>query len=199
MSKEAETEEQHLEGATPSEQLLDCARRNNIDLTEEILAKQKPGSSLTKLLNETRDTLGNTALHITAKYGSYEVMDILLDQEELDIDPVNTIDGDTPLHLAVRYALGGEPEHGEFVTEELLEAGADPRVRNKHGVKPVDLIRDLENAEDKEVLERLRESLLSAEFAYGMESEDEEKLEEGLKGVSLEDGDEGSASESEED
>lgn len=56
----------------------------------------------------------------------------------MEVDPINRQYGDTPLHSAVRYSLV-EPEHGAFIVEVLIDAGADPRIKNKSGQKPIDL------------------------------------------------------------
>jgi len=113
------------EGASFKEQILDASRRNNTELLAEILENASP-EKIPDIINHSTDALGNTPLHLTAKYGSYEVMDTLLDQEGTEVDPKNVIDGDTPLHLAVRYSEH-EPEHGHFIAETLVEAGADAR------------------------------------------------------------------------
>lgn len=67
-----------------------------------------------------------------------EVLDHILDKEDVEVDPVNRQFGDTPLHSAVRYSLT-EPEHGAFIVEMLIDAGADPRIKNKNNQKPIDL------------------------------------------------------------
>jgi hypothetical protein len=151
------------EGASYKEQILDAARRNNSDLFEEIL--KQAGTGITHIINGSRDPLGNTPLHLAAKYGSYEVLDEILDQEGVEVDPVNRIDGDTPLHLAVRYAEE-EPEHGAFIAETLIEAGADARIKNSNGLKPIQLVRS--NAS-------LTELLLGAELAFQLEQEERER------------------------
>ena len=59
-----------------------------------------------------------------------DVLDTLLDQEGLEVDPVDRLEGDTPLHKAVRYVNGlskQEWAHGASIPELLLDAGADPR------------------------------------------------------------------------
>lgn len=150
------------EGASFKEQILDASRRNNTELLAEILANASP-ENIPDIINHSKDALGNTPLHLAAKYGSFEVMDIILDQEGTEVDPVNVIDGDTPLHLAVRYSET-EPEHGHFIAETLVEAGADARIKNKGGFKPVQLIHT-ENPSLKELLQ-------SAEFAAALEEEE---------------------------
>ncbi|CDO53264.1 hypothetical protein DV451_004346 [Geotrichum candidum] len=134
------------EGASPSEQFIEAARRNNIDLLHEVIAditaKQPDNpTAVAELLNSSQDPLGNTPLHLAAANGSYEVLDVLLEQEGLEIDPINRQQGDTPLHSAVRYAET-EPEHGAFIAEMLVDVGADPRIKNKAGQRPIDLAAD---------------------------------------------------------
>ena len=59
-----------------------------------------------------------------------DVLDALLDQEGLEVDPVDRMEGDTPLHKAVRFVnelAKTEWEAGGSIVELLLDAGADPR------------------------------------------------------------------------
>lgn len=119
----------HDDGASPRELLLEACRRNNTSLLSEIFTS-KPLSSNDKaiadFLNNTTDALGASALHIAAQYGSYEVLDMLLDQEGVEIDGQEKRDGDTCLHKAVRYS-SEEKEAGHAVVEILVDAGCDPR------------------------------------------------------------------------
>lgn len=59
------------------------------------------------------------------------MLDTLLDQEGLEVDPVERLEADIPLHKAVRFVNGlaeGEWEAGAGIVELLLDAGADPRL-----------------------------------------------------------------------
>ena len=59
-----------------------------------------------------------------------DVLDLLLDQEGLEVDPIDRLEADTPLHKAVRFVNGlsrSEWEAGSSIVELLLDAGADPR------------------------------------------------------------------------
>jgi hypothetical protein len=61
---------------------------------------------------------------------SDEVMDMLLDQEGLEVDPLDRMEKDTPLHKAVRFVNElpkPQWENGKQFVELLLDAGADPR------------------------------------------------------------------------
>lgn len=108
-----------------------------------------------------------------------DVLDALLDCEGLEIDPHTKIDQDTPLHLAVALSAK-DKELGHAIVELLLDAGADPRVRNKHKNKPVDVV----DPRDEE----LRKTLRTAEYKVSMAGDVVE--EEGDEG-------EGSGSDSE--
>lgn len=63
-----------------------------------------------------------------------EIIDFLLDQENFECDPTNRLEGDTPLHTAVRW-INSEPEaqreFGNALVDMMLEAGSNPRVKNK--------------------------------------------------------------------
>ena len=79
-----------------------------------------------------------------------------IDIEGVEIDPQNR-DGETPLHLAVKYTNNEEPEHGYFIVDNMLDAGSDPRIKDKHNLKPKDYV-----SSDHE---KLIELLESAEYA----------------------------------
>lgn len=71
-----------------------------------------------------------------------DVMDALFDIQYFECDPLTRIDKDTPLHTAVRFANEKDAELGAEMIAMMCEAGCDPRVRNKHGQKPADLVYD---------------------------------------------------------
>jgi hypothetical protein len=69
---------------------------------------------------------------------------MLLDQDGFECDPISRVEGDTPLHSAIRYinTLPPSPETSEFASSLIVmmtEAGSDPRVRNKARLTPYDL------------------------------------------------------------
>lgn len=136
------------QGATPKELLLEAARRDNTALLVEVLQTNHSP----EFLNKSTDALGNTALHIAAQHGSYAVIDELLDLEGLEVDPVNKLEHDTPLHKAAQLAKD-QRELGLDVVELLLEAGADPRIFNKQNQKPINIV-DPDYRELRSVLEK---------------------------------------------
>ncbi|RCK65679.1 hypothetical protein Cantr_01338 [Candida viswanathii] len=176
------------EGASYSEQLLESARRNNTELllTIKVELNNDP-VKLSELINTTREVItNNTPLHIACQFGNWEFIDIVLDIEGVEIDPQNR-EGETPLHLAVKYANNGEAEHGYFIIDNLLDAGSDPRIKDKFNLKPKDYV-------DKDH-EKLLELLESAEYAISMEPTEAEQLAE-FENEKVGEDDEGSASES---
>lgn len=164
------------DGASYQEQLLECARRNNTELFLDIRAHVNDTAQLAKLINSTKEVItDNTPLHIATLMGNWEFIDVVLDVEGVEIDPLNR-EGDTPLHLAVKYAAS-EPEYGYFIIDNLLDAGLDATIVDKHGLKPVNyVVKD----------EKLRNLLESAEYAAHIEP-----------GIEEDEDEEGSASESE--
>lgn len=162
------------EGASYKEQVLECARRNNVELFTTIKQEVQP-DQLALLLNSTTEMItNNSPLHIATLLGNWEFIDAVLDVEGVEIDPLNR-DGDTPLHLAVKFA-GDEPEYGYFIIDNLVDAGSDAKIVDRHGLKPVNYVRDNE---------KLRSLLESAEYGSMVPEVPEEPLD-----------DEGSASDS---
>ena len=68
---------------------------------------------------------------------SPEVLELLLDDERLDVDPRNKLDGETPLHLAVRIE---DAQARSWTVITLLDAGADPSIQNKHRDRAEELL-----------------------------------------------------------
>lgn len=159
-----------LTGASASEQLLEAARRDNVELLQEVLGA---ASDAAALVNATRDVVGNLVLHVAAAAGLHEVLDVLLDVEGVEVDPVNRLEGNTPLMAAVEYAQG-EPEHGLYVVEMLLEVGASVRVKNKAGRTAVDLAARGSDAL-KDALEQAEYGVVPGAPAGGAEEEAEEE------------------------
>ncbi|KDN59953.1 putative ankyrin repeat protein [Colletotrichum sublineola] len=154
--------EEH-EGASVKELLIEACRRNNTDLFNEVVADIKDEDELSRILNETTTVMGNHLYHEAASRGNSmtkrngsranlcdllplsqdEIIDLLLDQPNFECDPVNRLEGDTPLHTAIRW-INSEPpaqrEFGNALVEMMLEAGSNPRVKNKGGLTAVQLV-----------------------------------------------------------
>lgn len=171
------------DGASYKEQLLESARRNNTELFQQIATELgNSHAKLSALINDTREIIsGNTPLHIATSNGNWEFVDLVLDIEGVEIDPQNR-EGETPLHLAVKFGVD-DPDFGYFVVDNLIDAGSDVRIIDKYGLKPVNYV--VNN-------EKLRTLLESAEYANGavILAGNAEDIEE------EDDDDEGSASDS---
>lgn len=155
------------DGATPKELLFEACRRNNTTLLNEVLEEPSLSASSAKatFLNNTTDALGATALHLAAQSGSYEVLDIILDQEDVEIDQQEKRNGDTPLHKAARYcntlSQAQWSEDGRPIIEILVDAGCDPRIRNSAKKRAVDLL-DTSNRECADILRRAEMTITMA-------------------------------------
>ncbi|CRG85863.1 hypothetical protein PISL3812_02867 [Talaromyces islandicus] len=161
------------EGASPRELVVEACRRDQQHLIEQVLdgMSEKTNEEVAEFFNSVKDALGNYALHICALYGSYDVMDALFDIQYFECDPVTRVDQDTPLHVAVRYANEKDPELGLEMISMMCEAGCDPRVRNKPGQKPIDLVFG-DNTELKSVLQKA-EYVLNENIQQEQEDGDE--------------------------
>ncbi|KAK3949923.1 hypothetical protein QBC32DRAFT_348023 [Pseudoneurospora amorphoporcata] len=155
-------DEEH-EGASVGEQLIEACRRNNTDLLSEILSS-KSDEEISSLLNDTTTVMGNHLYHEAALRGNYEIIDMLLDQPGFECDPVNRIEGDTPLHSAIRW-INSEPEaqreFGNALVDMMLEAGSNPRVKNKGGLTALQLV-DPRNKGLRELIQKHEYALLNA-------------------------------------
>lgn len=81
---------------------------------------------------------------------------MLLDQPDFECDPINRIEGDTPLHSAIRW-INSEPpaqrEFGNALIEMMLEAGSSTRVKNKAKLTPYHLV-DPRNTGLRELIQK---------------------------------------------
>ena len=93
-----------------------------------------------------------------------EIIDTLLDQPEFECDPINRTDGDTPLHVAIRW-INSEPpaqrEFGNALVQMMLEAGSSTRTRNKGGLTPLQLV-DPRNAGLRDLIQKHEYASLNA-------------------------------------
>ncbi|KAF2456007.1 hypothetical protein BDY21DRAFT_65708 [Lineolata rhizophorae] len=153
-----------FEGASPREQAVEAARRNNPELLQELIDKvgKKGGDkgspeAVAEFLNTARDGVGYGLLHLAAMNGKYDVLDLLLDQEGVEIDHEDRMEKDTPLHKAVRFVNSLKPESwedGKEIVDILIDAGCDPRIRNKGKLKPIELV----DPRNKDLIEALRKA-----------------------------------------
>ncbi|KAH9170527.1 ankyrin repeat-containing domain protein [Lactarius sanguifluus] len=124
--------------------LIDSARTDNVDqLVKEVFSED--GKFDINYQDGPKSTLGSTALHYAASEGSLDVLNELLEYDGCDVDYTNNIEGATPLHLAVKIK---EPELRALIVDSLLDAGADPRIKDKEG----QIARDYVDEKDEETL-----------------------------------------------
>ncbi|KAL7898410.1 hypothetical protein HDV63DRAFT_403629 [Trichoderma sp. SZMC 28014] len=146
--------EEH-EGASIEEQLIEACRRDNVELLTELL-EDKQDSEITRLLNQTTTVMGNHLYHEAASRGNYDIIDHLLDQPDFECDPINRQEGDTPLHSAIRW-LNAEPPaqrpFGHHLIDMMLEAGSNPRIKNKGGLTAAQLV-DPRNQELRDLIQK---------------------------------------------
>lgn len=120
------------DGASPSELIIEAARRNNTELLQSTLDACTTPEQAAELLNSSKTVLGNYAYHEAASRGNWEVIDMMLDQEGFECDPINKREGDSPLHTVVRWINEQGPagwEYGSELVGMMLEAGSDARER----------------------------------------------------------------------
>lgn len=126
-----------------------------------------------------------------------EALDHLLDQEGLEVDPINRMEKETPLHKAVQYA-NKEKEHGLEIVEMLIDAGADPRfvypssrlcyfpalvtltcgreranrIRNKQKQRPIDIV-DPRDTKLREILQRAEYAMTAGNDVVADDDDDD--------------------------
>ncbi|KAL8276633.1 hypothetical protein RQP46_010982 [Phenoliferia psychrophenolica] len=118
--------------ASPNERLLFAAKTDSGELLESILAEDESTFDV-----NFQDGLGMTALHYAAQTPSPTALELLLQHDGTDVDLQNRLEGSTPLHLAIKLEDEGARQG---VTEMLLEAGADPRIKDKNGCVPAEYL-----------------------------------------------------------
>ncbi len=93
---------------------------------------------------------GYAPLHLAVILNSKDVFDVLTDKKA---DPdVADENGNTPLFYAVFNFLK-DPAKYEYYIKQLLKAGANPNLNNKHGVSPLNLARQIANADVRKFFE----------------------------------------------
>ncbi|GAA5843025.1 hypothetical protein JCM3766R1_001666 [Sporobolomyces carnicolor] len=156
------------------ERLVAAAKQDLVDLLRETL---EPSSSTTTTTNDDegepsapcdvnyQDGLGNTALHYAASSPSPDCLQYLLEYDGTDVDLQNRLDRSTPLHLAVKLE---HPEARYGVIEMLLDAGANPSIKDRHGLKVVDYLRPDDSDVDRDILALVRAAIAEATMGGGV-------------------------------
>nr|GAT51725.1 predicted protein [Mycena chlorophos] len=146
------------EGASNNERLLAAARDDNEEMLNEVFEQGgfdinfQDGYGRCSSVDESHQA--SAALHYAASLGSTDVLELILEHEECDVDPINRLEKATPLHLAVRIE---DSELRVLVVSSLLDAGADTRIKDKNGDTVVEVA-----AGDVEVLALIRKARAQA-------------------------------------
>ncbi|KAM0754832.1 ankyrin [Meredithblackwellia eburnea MCA 4105] len=143
--------------ASPNEQLLFAAKTDSSELLQQILQSDPETFDV-----NFQDGLGNTALHYAAQAPSPTALELLLEFDGTDVDLQNRLEGATPLHLAVKIEHEGARQG---VVDMLLEAGADPRIKDKTGTLPVEYLHPDSNDTDREIQRAI--AIATAELTIG--------------------------------
>ncbi|TFY75695.1 hypothetical protein EWM64_g8316 [Hericium alpestre] len=141
---------EETKGADNNQRLLAAAREDNEDLLQEVFSEGGYDINF-------HDGLGNTALHYAVSHGSTDVLELLLEHDGCDVDPINRLEKATPLLLAVQLENKALRKH---VINSLLEAGADTRIKDKNGDTVLSFLSD--TPEDREIKDMLRKSQAQA-------------------------------------
>ncbi|CAM9303685.1 unnamed protein product [Discosporangium mesarthrocarpum] len=118
--------------------------------------------SLTKVgYVDTYDSHGRTPLHLAAKAGKGDIMEVLL-SAGADINTHELVSGNTPLHLASAQGY-------LRIVKDLLCHDADPGARNKKGETAHDLACSLSTATSDRIEDEIKAALQRSEttFKYG--------------------------------
>ncbi|KAK3846202.1 MAG: ankyrin repeat-containing domain protein [Linnemannia gamsii] len=134
-------------GASNNERLAAACKEDNLDLLEEVLE----ADASTFDVNHT-DALGNAALHYAARHGSTGCLEILLYYDGIDVNVINRLEGETPLHKAAAYS---DPEIALDMAQILVNGGASTKLKNKLKQTPADKAPSDTHAEVKEFLENV--------------------------------------------
>ena len=109
------------------ELLFASCRQHNVDLLHEAFSYLTSPDAIGEFINVSLDPLGNTALHVASARGSLECLDVLLDQEGVEVDPRNRMDG-----------AGADPR---YIFPFLIYRGTNgDRIRNKGKLKAIDIV-----------------------------------------------------------
>ncbi|AAW42624.2 hypothetical protein CNBC0280 [Cryptococcus deneoformans B-3501A] len=148
--------EEDSQGASANERLLAAAKTDNEGMLEDALKELSD-------INQP-DGLGNTALHYAIIHASTNVLELILCHDTCDVDLKNRLQGDTPLHIAVRNRWDQYEGLRLWLVQSLLEAGADTTIRNRYNEKPIDILpRADPNADLTSDDEKIRCALRQAE------------------------------------
>ena len=128
--------------------LVYACRGDNGEHPSEILRLLELGADI-----DVQNYKGKTGLHCAAKAGFLKVINLLI-EKGATIDATDN-DGETPLFEAIRSTIkSGEKQRAAL--EALLVKGANPNVKNRKGLTPLQVAQRMRRADAGKVIELLR-------------------------------------------
>ena len=128
--------------------LVYACRGDNGEHPEEIQRLLELGADI-----DVRNYKGKTGLHCAAKAGFLKVINLLI-ESGATLDARDN-DGETPLFEAIRSTIkSGEKQRAAL--EALLVKGADPNVRNRKGLTPLQVAQRMRRADAGRIVELLQ-------------------------------------------
>ncbi|KAG0142173.1 hypothetical protein CROQUDRAFT_662874 [Cronartium quercuum f. sp. fusiforme G11] len=148
-------------GASANERLLFSAKQDLDELFYEL--ESEGGYDI-----NFKDGLGNTALHYAVMNSSPTVLELILEHDGADVDLLNK-QGLTPLHCSIQI---DQPKHRLLIAKSLIEAGADPRIKNKYHQTPLQMLKSVTSTSKNEEDEELERCLMEAEAELSIDHTD---------------------------
>lgn len=115
---------------------------------EKVLRLLKLGADI-----NVQSSKGKTALHCAAKAGFLKVINVLL-ENGASIDAIDN-NGETPLYEAIRSTIKNR-EKQRAALEALLIKGANPNVKNRRGLTPLQAAQQMRRADAEKVVALLK-------------------------------------------
>ena len=135
-------------GAMGWPMLVYVCRGDNREHPEEIQRLLELGADI-----DVRNYKGKTGLHYAAKAGFLKVIHLLI-ENGATVDATDN-DGETPLFEAIRSTIkNGEKQRAAL--EALLVKGADPNVRNRKGLTPLQVAKRMRRVGAGKIVELLQ-------------------------------------------
>lgn len=135
-------------GAMGWPMLVYVCRGDNREHPEEIQRLLELGADI-----DVRNYKGKTGLHYAAKAGFLKVIHLLI-ENGATVDATDN-DGETPLFEAIRSTIkNGEKQRAAL--EALLVKGADPNLRNRKGLTPLQVAKRMRRADAGRIVELLQ-------------------------------------------
>jgi len=128
--------------------LVYACRGDNGEHPDEVLRLLALGADI-----DVRNYKGKTALHYAAKAGFFTVINLLI-EKGATVDALDK-NGETALFEAIRSTIkDGEKQRAAI--EVLLAKGADPNLKNRKGLTPLQVAQRMRRADAGKIVELLR-------------------------------------------